>query len=164
MLILSKLLFIMKEIKLNFIIVFCLLSSFAAFSNSIIIFHPENYNVNDTTVIAKLLDQRRSLINTGTSTKNIDLELSSLGHLPAAVVSKSTLPDSFVLKFEIYRNLNSANSEKIAKRLKGSFPELKQIIMHPEDGSIEAEFERTTPDQIIHSFLLTLGYNGYEIK
>jgi hypothetical protein len=151
--------------KISLSIVFYFLFSFSGFSKEdqkTQEFSPSALS-DSTKIIETLLTQRHLLIDKGESTKPVDQQLSSLGVLPSAILSKTINATSFLIKFVTYKTIKPEHIERITQRLRSSFPTLKKCEITTE-GAVTAEFESSASDETIQSFLLILGYKGYEIK
>jgi hypothetical protein len=124
-------------------------------------FVPFQESNDSTQIITKLLEERASLIKDKKSTRPVDKELASLGHLPKAVVNKKTTKDSFLLTFEIYHEIEPDKKDRIIDRLKRSFQEIKTIDINTDQYSVKVEFFNTVSEEKVNEFLIILGYSGY---
>lgn len=112
--------------------------------------------------VSTLLRDRIVLSEKNQNYTELERQMVALGHVPAALVTKSEHEGKVKFEFVSYKNIRADREQAIADRLKASVPGVDAVVIQNQHVSVT--FNASATEGNITEFFRLSGYNLYEIK
>ena len=115
------------------------------------------------TDLQTLFNERSELISTSSSTRDVDLQIFTLGARPAAVIRYETLENGTIrMDFPIYLTVTEERTERVIQRLTATYAYLLDMDFYLSEDKVVCLFTAGTTENQMEAITSHFGYAGYE--